>query len=95
MALEQAVAEALPGGDHAGAAGATPAAPDPAAAAGLTAREAEVLRLLAEGRTDREIGAALFISDKTASRHVANILLKLGVGTRTAAAAYAHRHGLA
>ena len=47
------------------------------------------------GKTDREIAAALFVSPKTASNHVANILSKLGVETRTAAAAFALRHGLA
>ncbi|GAA3206752.1 helix-turn-helix transcriptional regulator [Actinocorallia longicatena] len=53
----------------------------------LTARENEVLRLLAEGRSNRDIAAALFISPKTASVHVSNILGKLGVSTRTEAAA--------
>ncbi len=61
---------------------------------GLTTRELEVLRLVAAGRTDREIGEALFISHRTAMRHVANIYTKLGVGTRAAATAYAHRTGL-
>ncbi|WP_279491154.1 helix-turn-helix transcriptional regulator [Actinomadura sp. KC216] len=58
---------------------------------GLTPREAEVLRLVAEGRSNRDIAAALFISAKTASVHVSNILAKLGVSTRTEAAATAHR----
>lgn len=62
--------------------------------AGLTAREAEVLRLVAAGRTNGEIGTALFISTKTASVHVSNILAKLGVASRGEAAALAHRHGL-
>ena len=60
----------------------------------LTEREIEVLRLLVEGRSDKEIGAALFISHRTAMRHVANILAKLDVSSRTAAAALAHRHGI-
>jgi DNA-binding CsgD family transcriptional regulator len=60
---------------------------------GLTAREREVLALLADGRTNREIGEALFISEKTASVHVSNILGKLGVGSRGAAAAMAVRLG--
>ena len=60
----------------------------------LTPRERDVLVLLAGGRTDREIGDALFISRKTASNHVANILAKLGVETRAAAAALAIRDGL-
>jgi DNA-binding CsgD family transcriptional regulator len=61
----------------------------------LSPREIEVLRLLVEGRSDREIGAALFISRHTASNHVAGILAKLGLPSRAAAAAYAVRHGLA
>lgn len=55
----------------------------------LTAREREVLALVAEGRTNREIGAALFITEKTASVHVSNILAKLGAGNRGEAAAIA------
>src|SRR5215211_5690324 len=62
--------------------------------AGLTAREVEVLQLVAEGKSNGEIGAALFISTKTASVHVSNILAKLGVSTRGEAAAIAHRRGL-
>ena len=58
---------------------------------GLTAREAEVLRLVAAGRSNRDIAAELFISAKTASVHVSNILAKLDVGSRTEAAAVAHR----
>jgi predicted ATPase/DNA-binding CsgD family transcriptional regulator len=63
--------------------------------AGLSARELEVLRLLTEGRSDRQIAEALSISPKTAGNHVSSILAKLGVTTRTAAATYAVRHGLA
>ncbi len=66
----------------------------PGEAAGLTPREREVLKLLAEGLPDREIGARLSISPATASRHVNNIYLKLDVKTRTAAAMYAFRNGL-
>jgi DNA-binding CsgD family transcriptional regulator len=58
---------------------------------GLTPREVEVLALLAEGRTNGEIGAALYISTRTAGVHVSNILAKLGVRSRTQAAAVAHR----
>jgi DNA-binding CsgD family transcriptional regulator len=58
---------------------------------GLTPREREVLRLVAAGRTNRQIGEALFISNKTASVHVSNILAKLGVANRSEAAAVAHR----
>jgi DNA-binding CsgD family transcriptional regulator len=61
----------------------------------LSRRESGVLQLVATGMTDREIAHALFISRKTASNHVANILRKLGVETRAAAAIYAVRAGLA
>ena len=60
----------------------------------LTAREREVLQLVAEGGTDREIAAALFISLRTVNTHVANILAKLGVATRRHAAAWARAHGV-
>jgi DNA-binding NarL/FixJ family response regulator len=62
---------------------------------GLTARELEVLGLLANGRTNPQIGATLFISEKTASVHVSNILRKLAVSNRGEAAALALRKGLA
>jgi len=72
---------------------AEPAAPA-GAELGLTAREHDVLALVAEGRSNRQIAEALFISAKTASVHVSNILAKLGVGSRVEAAAVAHRLGL-
>ena len=62
---------------------------------GLTSREAEVLVLVAAGRTNRQIGTELFVSDKTASVHVSNILRKLGVNSRVDAAAVAQRLGIA
>jgi DNA-binding CsgD family transcriptional regulator/tetratricopeptide (TPR) repeat protein len=62
---------------------------------GLTARESEVLQLVAGGWSNQQIADALFISRKTASVHVSNILGKLGVGSRIEAAAIAHRLGLA
>ena len=62
--------------------------------AGLTGRELEVLRLLAAGHSNKEIGTELFISPKTASVHVSNILAKLKAASRTEAAAIAHRDGL-
>ena len=62
--------------------------------AGLTARENAVLRLLTEGRTNREIGAALSMSQHTAANHVRAILLKTGSSNRTEAAAWALRRGL-
>ncbi|MEW2619870.1 AAA family ATPase [Streptomyces sp. NPDC048106] len=77
-----------------GPAGAAATPADPATALGLTAREREVLRLLAAGRTNRQIAEELFISPKTVSVHVSNILAKLGVSSRGEAAALAHRLGL-
>jgi len=62
---------------------------------GLTPREAEVLALVAAGRTNREIGTELYVSEKTASVHVSNILRKLGVTSRVEAAAVAQRAGVA
>jgi DNA-binding NarL/FixJ family response regulator len=61
---------------------------------GLTSRERQVLALVAEGATNREIGAQLFMAEKTASVHVSRILSKLNVRSRTEAAAVAHRHRL-
>ncbi|MFJ9870942.1 ATP-binding protein [Streptomyces sp. NPDC101165] len=63
-------------------------------AAALTAREQDVLRLLARGRSNRQIGEELFITGKTASVHVSNILAKLGAASRTEAVAIAYRQGL-
>ena len=63
-------------------------------AAGLSAREIEVLRLVAAGKTNQAIAAELFLSDRTVERHVSNILAKLDVGSRTAAAAYAFERGI-
>jgi DNA-binding NarL/FixJ family response regulator len=60
----------------------------------LSAREHEVLVLLAEGRTNREIADALTVSTSTAGRHVEHIFTKLGVTSRAAATAYAYEHGL-
>ena len=61
----------------------------------LTARESEVLALVSQGLTDRQIGARLFISHRTAERHVSNLLAKLGVERRSELVAAAHREGLA
>jgi DNA-binding NarL/FixJ family response regulator len=76
------------------AAGEAAPAPAPAAQLGLTPRETEVLALVAAGRSNRQIAQALFISPKTASVHVSNIIAKLGVSGRIEAAAVAHRLGL-
>lgn len=66
----------------------------PASAAGLSAREMQVLRLVARGKTNREIASALFISDRTVERHVSNIFNKLDLPSRSAATAYAYEHQL-
>jgi DNA-binding NarL/FixJ family response regulator len=72
-----------------------PALPEPRLdTLGLTPRELEVLRLLAIGYTNPQIGEALYISRKTASHHVSSVLAKLGVTTRVEAAGVAHRAGL-
>jgi DNA-binding CsgD family transcriptional regulator/tetratricopeptide (TPR) repeat protein len=73
------------GAPHAGPAG----LPD-----GLSAREAQILRLVARGLSNREIGAELFISEHTAANHMRSILRKTGCANRTEAASYAHRHAL-
>jgi DNA-binding CsgD family transcriptional regulator len=62
---------------------------------GLTQHEREVLQLLTEGRSNREIAQTLFIRPRTAAVHIDHILTKLGLGSRVAAAAFAVRHGLA
>jgi DNA-binding CsgD family transcriptional regulator len=76
--------------------GGPPPAPDASGIdrLGLTEREHAVLALVAEGRTNREIGETLFIAEKTASVHVSRILAKLGVRSRVEAATAAHRLGL-
>ena len=98
---ESAAAELAAAARVLAALGATPAAqevdrllaPGPLPG-GLTAREAEVLRLVASGRSNPEIAATLFLSEKTVARHLSNIFTKLDVPSRTAAAAYAFDHGL-
>lgn len=87
--LAEGVAEAL-----ALARSEAPSKADSAASFGLTSREREVLRLLAAGRSNRQIADALFISPGTAKLHVGRILAKLGVPSRSAATDFAHRHGL-
>jgi DNA-binding CsgD family transcriptional regulator len=77
-----------------GGAGARRAAAGGTAGHALTAREAEILTLVADGRSNGEIGKQLFISTKTVSVHVSNILAKLGASGRTEAAAIARRTGL-
>ena len=64
-------------------------------ATALTAREREVLVLVARGKSNREIADALVISERTARTHVSNVLVKLGLTSRTQAALWAIREGLA
>jgi len=105
MRLEEAVAEASmaavlpPGPSEAGADGPNRTVESAGGAAtgdrfGLTLREREVLRLLAGGASGRDIAEALFISPRTVTTHVANVLAKLGVGSRAAAVALVFREGL-
>lgn len=72
----------------------SPSAPTPQPG-GLSAREVEVLRLVAAGDTNRQIARELYLSEKTVQRHLSNIFGKLGVSTRSAATAFAFRHELA
>ncbi|HEX6739191.1 MAG TPA: LuxR C-terminal-related transcriptional regulator, partial [Vicinamibacteria bacterium] len=76
------------------AASASRPAPPPRYPTGLTAREVEVLRLVAEGLTNAQVAARLFLSPRTVDRHLGSIYGKLGVATRTAAATFAIEHGL-
>jgi DNA-binding CsgD family transcriptional regulator len=84
----------IPQGKHRDSAGAgrRQATPQPA---GLSAREIEVLRLVAAGNSNREIAQALVLSEKTVANHIANIFAKTGADNRAAATAFAFRHGLA
>ena len=66
----------------------------PRALGPLSAREIEVLKLVAAGKTNHAIAAELFVSERTVHRHISNIFDKLGVHSRTAAASYAIQHHL-
>jgi len=92
VVAEAAAAAALP--PVSGTAAPAPAEVEPGGER-LTRREREVLRLVAAGRSDREIAAELSVAVRTVEWHVANLLAKLGLDSRAAAAAFAVRHGLA
>ena len=94
MAPEAVFAEALATASPSPSAGETARSYDAASEAGLTPREVEVLRLLAEGLSDREIAESLFLSPRTVGWHVNHLLTKLDVPSRTAAATAAVRRGL-
>ncbi|MEW2585927.1 response regulator transcription factor [Streptomyces virginiae] len=85
--LQPEVAQALLSQDDPGSAAGRPGA--------LTDREREVLCLIADGRSNREIARALVLSEKTVKTHVSNILMKLDLSDRTQAALWAVRHGIA
>ncbi len=69
--------------------------PEPSAdTGGLTPRELEVLRLVAAGKSNRQIARELVVSEHTVARHLQNIFAKLGVSSRTAASAFAFAHDL-
>ena len=88
MTLDEAVAYALAGDGEA------EREPADDSTSVLTQRELDVLRLIVDGQPDREIAETLFISPRTVTTHVTNILNKLGVNSRSAAVAYAVRNGL-
>jgi DNA-binding NarL/FixJ family response regulator len=96
-----AVAELTAAHDAFVALGTTPAAREVAGwlepdevPGGLSPREVEVLRLVAAGLSNSDIAIELAVADKTVARHLSNIFTKLGVGSRTAAAAFAYQHDL-
>ncbi len=94
LTLDEAVAEALRATPDQAGASAAGVRPQPADRYGLTAREVEVLRLIAEGRSNPGIAEALYISPRTAQTHVQNIFTKLGVGSRAEAVRLAVEGGL-
>jgi DNA-binding NarL/FixJ family response regulator len=89
LSQEEALATAL--AIRAEPAVAVPPGPD---AFGLTGRELDILRLIAAGHSNRELGDLLYISPTTAARHVANIYRKLGIDSRVKATAFARQHGI-
>jgi DNA-binding NarL/FixJ family response regulator len=96
--LEQAAArrafEALGAGPDLARLDARSQQPTAGTRSGLTAREVEIMRLIATGRTNRAIADELVLSEKTVARHISNIFGKLGLSSRAAATAYAYEHNL-
>ena len=95
LSLPAAITEALTAAVPAASATGRAATTGSSVVAGLTARESEVLRVLAEGLSDRQIAVVLSISERSAGNHVLHILQKLDVNSRTAAAVFAVRHDIA
>jgi predicted ATPase/class 3 adenylate cyclase/DNA-binding CsgD family transcriptional regulator len=100
LSLDEAVAEALaveaaPAPGHATVPPVSPSSPAPASPAGLSPREIEVLRLIAAGRTSKEVAEALVLSIRTVERHITHVYEKIGARGRADATAFALKHGLA
>ncbi len=95
MSRQEAINYALGNEDVPAAPAEATNAGGPSDAAGLTSREVDVLRLIARGHTDKEVADVLYVSPRTVSTHLTSIYAKLDVSTRTAAAAWAIRHGIA
>jgi non-specific serine/threonine protein kinase len=95
MALDEAIAMAAGVLAAIVAADSLPIAPPAAAQHGLSPRELEVLRLIAQGRSNREMAEALYLSQRTVERHIANLYLKIDAHSKAEATAYARRHQLA
>jgi DNA-binding CsgD family transcriptional regulator len=94
LEVARAVFEELGAGPDVAALGTLPGAPAAKPPHGLTQRELQVLRLVAAGQTNKLIARQLFLSEKTIDRHVSNIFVKVNVGSRAAATAWAYEHHL-
>ncbi len=94
LASAAAIFDRLGASVDAGSIRGLPSVPAPGRPAGLSEREVEVLALVASGGTNRDIAAALHLSERTVARHLSNIFTKLGVASRTGAAAFAYEQGL-
>jgi len=94
LPLAEAMAEALGLAERLAGSVISRRPPSAAAGYGLSAREVEILQLLAAGRSNTEIAEALFISRRTVTTHVSHLYAKLGVASRAEAIAHAHAHAL-